>query len=110
MNGGAQSTASGKSRSSPSTRSDAELRLAIHFRQVILENRLRNVDGRENVGDQTDGQRDRKPADRSGAKQKQEERGHNGGDVCIDNGYKRLAEAGLDRRRWRFAVAQFFSD
>src|SRR6202022_593969 len=110
MNGGAQSTASGKSRSGPSTRSDAKFRLAIHFRQVIFENRLGNIDGRENVGDQTDGQGDRKPANRSGAKQKQEERGHHGGDVRIDNGQKRFVETSLDGRRRRFAIAQFFSD
>src|SRR5258708_951436 len=62
----------GRSRNSSSTRSNAKFRLAIHFRQVIFKNRLRNVDGRENVGDQTDGQGDRKAADGSGAEQKQE--------------------------------------
>src|ERR1700758_2703190 len=55
-----------KSRS-PSTDLNAQFRLTIHLRQVILENRLRNVDGRENVRDQTDGQGDSKAADWSGA-------------------------------------------
>src|SRR5260370_40835135 len=95
----------GRSRNSSSTRSNAKFRLAIHFRQVIFKNRLRNVDGRENVGDQTDGQGDRKAADGSGAEQKQEEGGHNCGDVRIDNGQKRLVEACLDGGRRRLAVA-----
>src|SRR6266852_9318451 len=47
--------------------SDTKFRLPIHFRQMIFENRSGNVDGRENVGDQTYDQGDRKSADGSGA-------------------------------------------
>src|SRR6266849_8700501 len=97
MSGGAQSTAPGKYRNSPSTGSNAQSRLAIHFRPVLFENCLGNVDGREYVGDQTYGQGDRKPANRSGAKQKEEERGDHGGHVRIDNGEERLVKAGLYR-------------
>src|SRR5258708_40071056 len=60
---------------SSSTRSNAKFRLPIHFRQVIFENRLRNINRSENVGDQTNGQGDRKPPDRSGAEQEYEEGG-----------------------------------
>src|ERR1700747_1902988 len=60
---------------SSSTRSDTEFRLPIHFRQVIFENRLGNINGGEHVGDQADGQGDGKPTDGSGAKQEQEEGG-----------------------------------
>src|ERR1700676_4183869 len=105
MNGRAQSTAPGDRRSSSSTRSDAELRLPIHFRQVILENRLRNVDGCENVGDQTDRQVNCKSPDRSGTKQKQKESGYDGGHVSIDDGEESFVEAGLHRGPRRFAVA-----
>src|SRR5438445_499543 len=73
-----------KSRS-PSTNSNAQFRLTIHLRQVILENCLRNVDGRENVRNQTYGQGDREAADWSGAEQKEEERGYDGGYVSIDD-------------------------
>src|SRR5882762_1425267 len=97
-------------RRSPSTRSNAELRLTIHLGQVILENCLRNVDGCEHVRDQSDGQSDRKTTDGSGAEQKEEEGRHDGRHVRIDDGQKRLVEPGLDRGRRRFAVAQLLAD
>src|SRR5882762_5936188 len=86
-------------RRSPSTRSNAQFRLTIHLRQVILENCLRNINGREHVRDQPDGQSDRKTTDGSGAKQKEEEGRYDGGHVRIDDGQKRLVKSRLDCRR-----------
>src|ERR1700730_5288732 len=110
MNGRAQSTAPGENRSSPSTRSNTEFRLPIHFRQVVLENRLGYIDGRENVGDQTDRQRNGKAANRSSAEQKEKESGHHSGDVSIDDSQESLVETGLHRGRGRFAIAQLFAN
>src|SRR6266852_9989126 len=110
MNGRFQSAAPGSNCSSPSTRSNAEFRLTIHLRQVILENCLRNINGREHVRNQTDGQGDRKTTDGSGAEQKKEEGGDNGGHVSIDDGQKRLVKPGLDGGGGRLAVAQLFAD
>src|SRR5208337_5152518 len=89
---------------------DAQFRLAVHFRQVILENRLRYEDGREHVGDQTNGQRHGEAPNRAGAKDEQEKGRNHGSDVGVDNRQKGLAKPGLDRRCWRLAVARFLAD
>src|SRR6476646_5758470 len=89
---------------------DAQLALPVHLGQVILENRLGNIDGREHVGDQTDRQRDGKTANRPGSEQKQEEGGDHRRDVCIDNGEKGLIETRFDGRPRRLAISQFFAD
>src|SRR5206468_1959240 len=87
-----------------------QLRLAIHFRQVVLENRPRDVNRREHVGDQADGQRNRETANRSGAEQEQEEGRNYGRDVRVDDRHERLLETGVHSRSWRLAVAQLFAN
>src|SRR5579871_6471017 len=94
----AQSTAV-KIPTSPSTKSDTELRLPVHLGKVILENRFGHVDRGENVGDQTDGQSDGEAANGSGSKKEQEEGGDDCRDVRIDDGQERLVEASFDGGR-----------
>ena len=87
---------------------NAQFRLAIHLRQVILEDRLRHIDRGEHVGDQADGQSDGESPDRAGAEDEQEYRRNHGGDVRVDDGQKRLIKAGFDSRRCGLAIANFF--
>src|ERR1700730_5455694 len=98
------------SRSSPSTKSNAQFRLAIHLRQVILENCRGNINGRENVGNQTYRQGDRKAPDGPGAEQKEEESGNDRRDVSIDDGQEGFVKAGLHGGRRRFPIAQLLAN
>src|SRR5579863_6320234 len=100
----AQSTAV-KIPTSPSTKSDTELRLPVHLGKVVLENRFGHVDRGENVGDQTDGQGDGETADRPGAKKEQEERGNDRRNVRVDDGQERLVESRFDSGCGRLTVA-----
>src|ERR1700757_308255 len=76
----------------PESSLDTHFRLAIHLRQVILENRLGHVNGREYVGNQTDRQGHRETADRSGPKDEEEKGGNDGRNVGVDNGQKRFVK------------------
>src|ERR1700676_29806 len=91
-------------------RLNAQYPLAVHLPQVILEDRLGNVDRGEHVGDQTDGQGHGETANRAGTEQKQEESGDHRRDVRVDNGQESFREAGIDRGSRRLAVAQFFAN
>src|SRR5262252_3516282 len=96
--------------SGSSTDLDTQFGLPFHLGQVILENRFRNENRREHVGDQTYGQRDSEALDRASAEIKEEERRDDGRYVRVDDGQKGLVETGVDGGGSRLAVAQFFAD
>src|SRR5262245_18621543 len=62
-----------------------------------FEERFRYERGGEQIRDQTDDQRYRKPADRPGAELKQERRRNEGRDVRIEQRQKDAREPGVDR-------------
>jgi len=77
---------------------------------VIVENRLGDLNGREHVGNQADGQRNRESANRASSKQKEEKGRDHRGYVRVDNRQKGFVESGLHGRCWLLAVAQLFAN
>src|SRR5712671_5327383 len=78
--------------------------------QHEVEDHPREDDRGEHVGDQPDGQRDRKTLDRSGAELEQEERADQGGDVGIEDGAERAVVTQLNRLAHALLVAQLLAD
>src|SRR4051794_27550400 len=64
-----------------------------------------NRKGREHGGDNADAERDGEPANGTGADNEQHRSGNERGDVGIENGRQRPAEAGVDRRNRTAASA-----
>src|SRR5437870_7733682 len=89
---------------------NAQFRLTVHFRQVVLENRLRNEDRGEDVGDQTNRQSDGKAADRTGSKEEEEKGRDYGCHVGVDNGQEGFVKTGVHGGRRGLAVTQFLAD
>src|SRR5258708_34050069 len=84
--------------------SNAERRDPLPFAtQEQDEERPRNVNGREQVNQQPQHQRDGETADWSGAERVKKQRRNNSRHVSIDDRHKGVTETLLNRRRYRLA-------
>src|SRR5207253_8767909 len=77
-------------------RLNAQFRLTVHLGQVILENRFRDVDSREDVRNQTHDERNGKALYWASSEKSQKCSRNHGRDVRIDNCYKCLVKAGIN--------------
>src|SRR5207302_6085811 len=91
-------------------RLNAQLRLTVHLHQVILENRFRDVDSREDVRHQAYNERNGETANWACSEHTQKCGRNDGSDVSIDNRQKGFVEAGINAARCGLTVAQFFAD
>src|SRR2546421_5858560 len=91
-------------------RLNAQLRLTVHLHQVILENRLRDVDRREDVRHQTYNQCNGETADWSGPEHTQKYGRNDSRDVSIDNRQKGFVKTGINGGRRGLTITQFLSD
>src|SRR5262245_49901688 len=75
-----------------------------------VEQRPRDEDGGEQIGQNADAQGDRESLDRSGSVAEQEDRGDEGGQVGVDDGAQGLGEPASHRRLHRLSEPQLFPD
>ena len=78
--------------------------------QDKVKNSPRHKDRGKQVREQAERQGDSKTFDRHRAKDEQDGRSYDGGDVRIDNGDPGMRKALLNCRRRRFTVTYFFAD
>src|SRR5579875_1465535 len=91
-------------------RSDGQGRAALALLKQPVENYARNEDCREEVGEQTEDQGDRKALDRAGTEDEQDAGGDDGGDVRVDDGDPGVGKAVMNSRCRTLAEAQLFAD
>src|SRR5215213_5156097 len=83
--------------------------LLLLVRKLPHEDRARDVDGREQVRQQAEDERDGEPAYRASAEDEQEQRRDDGRHVRVDDCDEGAREAEVYRGRHRLARAQFLA-